>query len=74
MAKPSPLTYLPILEDALKEEIGLLVMTNDPKNLKARLYEARKLADNPALAELIIFHPASNDRLLVARKSVELEP
>ena len=74
MAKPNPFEYIPILQAALEQEIGLVVEVTNPKAFRAYLYEARKLADDPRLDEIIFFLPASGDKIFLARKSVELEP
>lgn len=67
------LQYLPLLHAANEQEIGVRVMTNEPKTLQNLLYEARREARDPALSGLIIFAPASNDRIFIAKKSAELD-
>ena len=63
---------------ALDEEIGIRVEVFDGppaiKRFAIMLYTARDQEANPRLKELIIFQPASNDCIFIARKSVELEP
>lgn len=74
MPQRNPTFYTPLFESALENEIGLLVEVANPRHLRAILYECRKLADDPRFDEIIMFIPASNDRIFLARKSVELEP
>jgi hypothetical protein len=73
MAKPNPLDYLQLWTAALEQEIGLVIEVADPQQLRRLLYEARTLSPDPRLQDVIMFLPASGDRIFLARKSVELE-
>lgn len=68
-------SYLPLLINALDEEIGLYVRTNDQMKLKNTLYDARKSVTDPemmdALRELMIFS-IGTDVLYIAKRSTEL--
>lgn len=78
MARPSPLTYLPLLTRALSAEIGIRFRVGGVAReyFRNTLYECRKQAENPKFDQLIIFLPgAPNDgEIWVCRKEVELEP
>lgn len=67
-------SLLPLFSRALEAEIGILVRCSDPKGLSRKLYALRAEVKDPALMQLIIFLPASNDKIFIAKKSVELEP
>jgi hypothetical protein len=73
MAKPNPADYLQLWIAALEQEIGLVIEVADPQQLRRLLYEARTLSPDPRLQDVIMFLPASGDRIFLARKSVELE-
>lgn len=68
-------SYLPLLVNALDEEIGLYVRTDDQNKLMNTLYDARKSVDDPemmeALAELMLFR-IGDDVLYIAKRSTEL--
>jgi hypothetical protein len=74
MAKPSPLTWVPLLERALREEIGIAFPVSGVTReyFRNQLYEARNAAKNPAFDNLIIFLPNDN-RIWICRKAVELD-
>ena len=78
MARPSPLTYLPILHHALSVEIGIAFRVSGvPRRYFANtLYDCIKQANEPALSGLILFQPAVpyDDEIWVCNKQVELEP
>jgi hypothetical protein len=78
MARPSPLTYLPLLTRALSAEIGIRFKISGVTReyFRNTLYECRKQAENPRFASLVIFLPGAphNDELWVCNKEVELEP
>lgn len=65
--------FLPLLDRALAEEIGILVLTNQPEALKALIYKTRRTLRDPKYASLTIFTPPSGDKIFIAKKSVELE-
>lgn len=69
-----PTTLVDFWHAALNCEIGLFIATSEPKPLLKKLYKARSDLGLPMFDELIIFAPASNDCLLIAKKSVELDP
>lgn len=71
MSSPFTEEFLPLLYNALEEEIGLYVRTDARSKLMNILYEARKLAGDPALAELRIFQ-IDPDVLYLAKQSTEL--
>ncbi len=77
MPRPSPLTYLPLWQRALDCEIGIrfCVAGVDRRTFANQLYEARNLAKDPALAELIMFQPAApfDNELWICKKQVELD-
>lgn len=70
----APETLLTYWYRALEEELGLLIEVNNPSVFKQQLYNARKMENDPKLMSLIVLAPATNDRLFIAKKSVELEP
>ena len=65
---------LPLFERALSEELGIVVYSPQPKDLREKLYATRSAIDRPEFRDLIIFLLASNDKIFIAKKSVELEP
>lgn len=69
-----PEQYIPLLYRALEEEIGILIEVTKPLYLRQGLYTARQMAADPKLDELMFFIPQSNDRVLIAKRSVELDP
>lgn len=79
MARPSPLTWLPLLERALDPavEIGIAFAVYGVRReyFRNTLYEARKASANSAFDELIIFLPAAphDNEIWVCKKTVELE-
>jgi hypothetical protein len=72
--RPSPLTYLPLWERALEEEIGIaFTVSGQPREqFRNRLYEAKKMANDPRLDELMTFLP-NNDEIWICKKAVEME-
>lgn len=72
MARPYADIFLPCWYNALDEEIGMLFRTDDRMLLVNTLYEARKLAQDPALDELMILQPAE-DTIYIAKKATELD-
>ena len=64
--------YLPLLYNALDEEIGILVRTPDRISLVNTLYDARKEAQDPELDALMILQPAE-DTIYIAKKATELD-
>lgn len=73
MPKPNPADYLQLWLAALEQEMGLVIEVTDPQQLRRLLYEARADSGDLRLQEIIMFLPASGDRVFLARKSVELE-
>lgn len=77
MARPSPLTYLPLWEAALEKEIGIrFEVAGVARSYFANtLYEARKLAQQPQLDQLMIFQPAApfDNELWICKQAVELD-
>ena len=78
MPRPNPLTYLPLWQRALEHEIGIAfkVLNVERRYFANTLYEARKLAADPALMDLIMFQPAApyDNELWICKKTVELTP
>lgn len=76
MARPHPITWLPILDRALEAEIGIAFSIRgiDRQQFLNYLYECRKAAADPKYDALIIFKPGGNytDELWVCKKEVEL--
>ena len=73
MAKPNPLTWLPLWERALDEEIGIAFSVSGCTNeyFRNELYAARKASKNPALDDLIMFMP-NNGEIWICKKAVEM--
>lgn len=61
------MNYLELLYDAMREEIGLIVTTNDPERLRAKLYEARKADDDLSILSFII-SPINPSELWIVKK------
>ncbi len=71
--RPSPLTYLPLFDRALDEEIGIAFMVDIPReSFRNELYKARKMSGDPRYKDLIIFCP-NNGEIFIAKKAVELD-
>jgi hypothetical protein len=64
-------SFLPLLYNALEEEIGLYIRTDDRIKLVNTLYEARQKCGDEALDELMIFQPEA-DVVFIAKRSTEL--
>lgn len=79
MAKPSPLTYLPLWHRALdpEVEIGIAFEVSgvDRGYFKTILYQARAASKDPRLQELIMFCPAAphDGEIWICRKQVSLD-
>ncbi len=77
MARPNPLTYLPLWQRALECEIGIRFRLSgvERPTFRNTLYEARKAAQDPALQDLIMFLPAAphDDEIWICKKMVELD-
>ena len=75
--RPSPLTWLPLFERALDEEIGIgFTVSGLPREqFRNRLYECRKMAHDPRLDELILFCPNAprDGEIWICKKAVEME-
>jgi hypothetical protein len=63
--------YLPLLYNALEEELGIYVKTDQQGYLVNTLYWARDDANDPALAELMLFK-IGDDVVYIAKRSTEL--
>lgn len=78
MARPSPTTWLPLWTRALDHEIGIrfCVAGVDRGYFRNTLYEARSAANDPRLADLMMFLPAApfDNEIWICKKQVELEP
>lgn len=76
MARPNPLTWLPLLDRALEVEIGIgfKVSGMDRNRFRITLYEARKQSEDPRYDALILFLPAGDctDEIWICKKEVEL--
>lgn len=77
MPRPSPLTYLPLWQRALDQEIGIRfnIAGVERRYFANTLYEARKASGDPSLDDLILFQPAKpfDDEIWICRKTVEIE-
>ena len=76
MARPSPLTWLPLYERALSQEIGIAFKISgvDRNYFRNTLYECRKAANDPRLDDIVMFLPAGDhsDEIWLCKKQVEL--
>lgn len=76
MARPSPLTWLPLFERAMATEIGIAFKISgvDRQYFRNTLYECRKLANDPRLEDIVMFLPAGDhsDEIWLCKKQVEL--
>jgi len=74
MAKPSPLTWLPLWERALDLEIGFAFKVSGctREYFRNELYKAKSMSGDPRFAELIMFLP-NNDEIWICKRAVELE-
>lgn len=77
MARPSPLTYLPLLTRALAAEIGIRFKVSGVRReyFRNTLYECIKQSENPKFGALIMFLPGAphDDEIWLCKKEVELE-
>lgn len=60
-----------LLERAMTEELGLVVGTNNPHQMSARLLAVRK--DFPQFAEIEITVPSTPNTVMLVKKTVELD-
>lgn len=78
MARPSPLTYLPLLTRALSSEIGIRFSLSGVTReyFRNTLYECIKQSENPKFKDLVMFLPAAphDGEIWICRKEVELDP
>lgn len=67
-------SILELWYQALPEPFGIVVPTNSPERLKAKLYSVRKNANDPQLAELMILTSPGNPdgEIWIAHRHVEL--
>lgn len=77
MSRPSPLTYLPLWHRALEQEIGIRFEISgvDRQYFLATLYDCRKKAADPTIADLIVFKPAApfDNELWICKSAVEVD-
>lgn len=77
MARPSPLTWLPLFHRALAAEIGIAFRISGVAReyFRNTLYECAKAAADPRLSTLIIFLPGGDhtDEIWICNKEVNLE-
>lgn len=77
MAKPSPLVYLPLWEQAQAAEIGIRFNVAGVKReaMRNTLYEARKLSADPSLDEIMMFLPGGEcqDEIWLCKREVRLD-
>lgn len=77
MARPNPAVWLPILDQALTQEIGVgFRVTGIPREqFRDQLYTARKASGDPRYSDLIMFLPGGDakDQIFVCKKEVPLE-
>lgn len=77
MPRPSVLTYLPLWQRALEDEIGIrfVVAGVERSYFRNTLYETRQASGDPQLEDLIMFLPAApfDNEIWICRKAVELE-
>jgi hypothetical protein len=77
MAKPSPITWLPLWERALDEEIGIAfeVTGCDLPYFRGELYQCRKMAADPRLDDLCIMIPGGEvaGEIWICKKMVEVD-
>jgi len=59
-----------LLNRALTEEMGLVITTNNPRQLSYHLHQITK--SNPTYAPLIITIPSTAETVIIAKRSVEL--
>lgn len=76
MARPNPATWLPILDQALTQEIGIAFRPTGiaREQFRDQLYTARKASGDPRYQELVLFLPGGNhtDEVWVCKREVEL--
>jgi len=70
--KRDPSFYLPLWEQAMKEEMGIEIKTppEDQRNLVNALYECKKEAGG--FEELILCQPQPAGTIFICKKTVEL--
>lgn len=77
MPRPSPLTWLPLLDRALEQEIGIGFSVHgiDRAQFRNMLYEARKESEDLKYDALILFLPGGDhtDEVWICNKEVELD-
>ena len=77
MAKPSPLTWLPLWTRALEVEIGIAFVISGVRReyFRNTLYEARKASADRRYEDLIMFLPAAphDNEIWICKKQVEIE-
>jgi hypothetical protein len=71
MAREYAEAFLPLWYNALDEEIGLFIRTDNQQGLVATLYFARDGAADPALAELSVFK-VGTDTVYIAKRSTDI--
>lgn len=74
MQRESDKAFLPLLESAIDEEIGVFIRAENRKNLEAILFRLRKELE-PTFDEIAIFTPVIDGRddiIFLAKRTVEL--
>jgi hypothetical protein len=76
-SRPSPLTYLYLLDYALDQEIGIAFTVSgvDRRYFCTTLGKARKESGDPRYAELIFFQPAAphENEIFICKRAVEID-
>ncbi len=67
----TPQLLFDLFNRARSEEMGLVIETNNPHQLSARLLEARKA--HPSYAEIETVIPSTPNTVILVKKSVELD-
>lgn len=62
------MNLLELLYDALREEVGLVVTTNNVERLRAKLYELRRKDDDLAVLSFIISPTNPDAELWIVKK------
>jgi hypothetical protein len=77
MAKPSPLTWTPLFDRALNEEIGIAftIHGTNRDDFRRELYRTRIESGDPRYQDLILFAPAAphENEVWICKKQVSLD-
>lgn len=63
-----------LMHRALTEELGLVIETNNPKQLQINMDVMRKGMAEPGLSDLLFALPSTPNTLYITKRSVELDP